>query len=207
MKDNDPTKTGVITAACVIGGFAVLSGIAYCMSRQRNPENCLFPNLTDEEHDVEAELVATKSDNEFNHVDSAVASLPPPQKNKHFLEKDEAWERAKYLFPGLVKESDFLFDRRVRTVISELLREKVTELREQDNAQFELLMKRENAVDLCIALGLSETVVRKRYESFPIFSWSSNSSARLEPSFPSNTSFTGLESTIPLVKIRTSWMG
>lgn len=137
--------------------------------------------------------MATKSDNEL-HVDSAVDSLLPPQKND-FLENNEAWKRAKYLFPGLVKLGHTLSGRRVDTIISELLRDKVTELREQGDKEFERLLKRENAVDLCMALGLNETVVSKRYEAISEFT-------RLLPSFPSNTSFTGLESTIPLVQRR-----
>jgi hypothetical protein len=157
MEDNDPIRPGS-AIACALGGITVLAGIAfgYCMSRQRNPATAYEP-------DVEATPVATKTDNEF-HVDSAVASLPPTPK-KHFLENDEAWERARYLFPGLVKESHTRYGRRFETIISELLREKVTELRKQGDTKFELLMKRENAVDLCIALGLNETVVRKRYEA------------------------------------------
>ena len=174
MEDKDFTKTAGIAAAAV-GSLAVLSGFAYCMNRLRNPKNGLSgsekpnPDVASESNnecdvDLEAELVATtKSDSELN-VDSAVASLPPPH-NKHFLEKDEVWERALYLFPGLVRKSHTSIGRRVETVISELLQQKVTELREQDDGRFEILMKRENAVDLCIALGLNKTVVRKRYEA------------------------------------------
>jgi hypothetical protein len=169
MEDNASTKRVVILVAAACVGFVVLTVIAYCLIRQRSPENGVLssakPSPTyDEEHQVEAELVATKSDNELD-VDSAVEALPSPKK-KHFLEKEEAWERAIYLFPGLVEEGHTrIRSRSVEFVVSALLSEKVAKLREQDGAKFEELMQRGKAVELCIELGLNETVVRKRYEA------------------------------------------
>ena len=87
-------------------------------------------------------------------------------KSRH-LSNDEAWQRAHRCFPNLLSE-DLVFSwkgsRRLEAVLEELLRERIRILQE-DEEDFERLLKRENAIELCIGLGLAEDIVVKRYEA------------------------------------------
>jgi hypothetical protein len=144
---------------------------AYLPAAQQNPNAC------DEENVAEAEADAEYGDD--GDVDLVSAADPPPpttttDEKKHFLDEDEKLVRARYLFPGLSIPDRgppryhlrYGQDMRptIENVVGDLLSEKIHNLQQEDEARFSELMKRENAVDLCIALGVNETVVRKRYE-------------------------------------------
>jgi hypothetical protein len=125
----------------------------------------------DEEHGhgVKGDKVASskKSDDECDD-DPIAATVPPraPSEKKHFLDEVETWKRARYIFPGLLNpKSTYTYpNQNIESVVLDLLSQKLTELRE-DEKYFERLIKLENAVEFCIALGLNETIVRKRYEA------------------------------------------
>lgn len=100
--------------------------------------------------------------------DSVPASLHSPvgySEKKRFLDWNETLTRARYLFPGLLNTRHIINPKRnVQRVVLDLLKVRLNELQE-DQEQFDLMMQPENAVDLCLALGLNETVVRRRYEA------------------------------------------
>jgi hypothetical protein len=78
-------------------------------------------------------VASSKSDDESG-VDlvAAPGSPPTPSEKKHFLDKEETWERARYLFPDLLKPNLHLSDPKVERVVSELLPQRLTELRKDE---------------------------------------------------------------------------
>ena len=82
------------------------------------------------------------------------------------LSDEEAWNRAREVLPGLVGNQGMRLGRRVRRTVEdllfELLDERVLELKgTPDN--FRRLMKPENTVELCVALGLNKEYTTKRF--------------------------------------------
>jgi hypothetical protein len=158
-------------AGLALGGVLALGAVAYVFVRvcdgRRKPVD--YSPEPDEEHGhgVEGDKVvsSTKSDNECGD-DSVAATVPPraPSEKKHFLDEAETWKRARHVFPRLLNPKSPYTNQKIESVVFELLSHELTELR-KDEKNFEQLLKLENAVDFCIALGLNETVVRKRYEA------------------------------------------
>lgn len=84
-------------------------------------------------------------------------------------------EASKLCFSGLlIKRRSFSRGRQYRAnstveaILTILLNEKMTELREKDEAQFEHPLKVGNVTELCIALGLDENFVRVRCSAISI---------------------------------------
>jgi hypothetical protein len=158
-------------AGLALGGVLALGAVAYVFVRvcdgRRKPVD--YSPEPDEEHGhgVEGDKVAssTKSDNECGD-DSVAATVPPraPSEKKHFLDEAETWKRARHVFPRLLNPKSTYTNQKVESVVFEYLSHELTELR-KDEENFQRLLKLENAVDFCLALGLNETVVRKRYEA------------------------------------------
>jgi hypothetical protein len=151
------------------------SSIVLAFPKQQNQRN------EEHQHDIEANLEnkSTKSDDEEEHVDpriitsgEVVVSPPspsprpqPPCQKKVFLDRDETWSRAEYLFPGLAEQMHRGSDPRqsVESHVWDLVSTRLYELR-QDEENFARLMEPGNEIELCNSLGMNETVAKKRYE-------------------------------------------
>ena len=101
------------------------------------------------------------------------------KESNHFLTSEETWERAKDIFPELLNEfSDLrslhriyrdVSPKGINVIIWEVLTEKFDELREQGIVESQQLMKRQNAPNLCIALGMNKEFVLRRFEAIRNF--------------------------------------
>ena len=156
------TEVLAITFVGGTGVFAFMYGFYRCWlshSKQVDNENNEFPKNRGQFEDTRI-----GEDIELGGCHSAPSMS---NKNKqHFLDLPDTWARARYLFPGLSEEQP-LHEIHPNPVVFllESIECKLYDLRETDEGELERLMKRENAVELCIALGLRESFVRKRYEA------------------------------------------
>ncbi|KAL3942768.1 MAG: hypothetical protein SGARI_000156, partial [Bacillariaceae sp.] len=80
----------------------------------------------------------------------------------------KAIQRAKYFFPGIVQhetevfQEDFIDTRQLCTFLLKRVNERYNDPN-QSQEERERLMKRENAVELCVKLGMSECIVTLRF--------------------------------------------
>ena len=180
MHEKEPSTGLVMVLALGAGSAVVVAGGCYwarklLLGRRRDAiEDEPMPGAAANDKSttgLDAELA--------NTISNATSVTPATEVVKaHYLKPEEAKKRALFLFPGLVTEEDLLnalspkprggfgtdgsIVARYEEKIHELLGQKIAEL-QKDGGNFENLMKLENAVDLCLELGLNESLVKTRY--------------------------------------------
>jgi len=87
----------------------------------------------------------------------------PSSSRQCILSQADAWRRAKHFFPNLVIGNEVLHRRELpEDRLEFLLHKRVDELKK--SGKLKTLSEPGNAIDLCVALGMEENYVRKRYE-------------------------------------------
>ncbi|CAB9501577.1 expressed unknown protein [Seminavis robusta] len=88
------------------------------------------------------------------------------ERDNVLLTVDETWKVAKYFFPGLMMKREaatFATHNDIQAYLRDDIDRKLREIEANDLDKYFALVKRENAAELCITLGMDEKYVRMRY--------------------------------------------
>ena len=164
--DQEPMPSEMVIVAAFAATAVLTIGGIYCYVN-----HCAGSKESDILEMGQNDVDQVEDDEEDAPEGEQIAAETPQARKEHnrshFLSDEQKWKLAKEIFPGILKQSaDYtMLKSNPRETVEQFIWERIMRrYGELNRKDVEHMLENNHDEDLCIALGIDETVTRKRFE-------------------------------------------